>query len=162
MPAPSAASAPPLRRRLAAALGVAILAWTGVACAVAAGRFADRLLGPPRPAGATRWNPGEHAAGRLEAFLAAVEPRVPPGRLVLFSLAAAPAEEEYFQSLWAAYYLPRQRVIRARHPAAAAGEYLVLVDGGGTAPPAGGEELLRHPAGALYRLPAAAGPGGGG
>lgn len=151
-------SAAPLRRRLAAAAGLAVLAWTGVACAVAVVRFADRLLGPPRPVGVTGWSPGEYASTRLEGLLAAVEPRVPPGRVVLFSAASAPAEEELFQSLWAAYYLPRHRVVRARHPAAAAaGEYLVVLDGGAAAAPAGGEELLRHPAGALYRLPGAGG-----
>ena len=157
MPSPSA---PSRRRRLAAAAGLAILAWTGVACAVAVARFADRLIGPPRPMGVTGWSPGEYASGRLEALLAAVDPRVPPGRVVLYSAAAAPAEEEYFQSLWAAYYLPRHRVIRARHPGAAAGEYLVVVDGRGAAAPRGSEELLRHPAGTLYRLPAGAGAGG--
>lgn len=152
-PAAAPRFAAPGRRRLAAAAGLALLAWTGVACAVAVARFADRLLGPPRPVGVTGWNPGEYGSGRLEAFLAAVEPRVPPGRVVLFSAASAPSEEELFQSLWAAYYLPRHRVIRARHPGAAAGEYLVVSDGGAAAAPAGAEELLRHPAGALYRLP---------
>lgn len=148
-------SAAPRRRRLAAAAGVAILAWTGVACAVAVVRFADRLLGPPRPVGVTGWSPGEYASARLEGLLAAVEPRVPPGEVVLLSAAAAPAEEELFLSLWAGYYLPRHRVIRARHPAAAEAGYLVAL-GADAAPETGGagaEELLRHPTGTLYRLP---------
>lgn len=144
-----------LRRAAAAALVVALTLWAGVLFGVAVARFAARLGGPPRPVGVTSWNPGEYASARLERFLAEVEPRVPPGRVVLFSAAAAPAADELFQSLWAAYYLPRHRVIRARHPAAgAAGEYLVVFDGGAAAaPPPGSEELLRRPEGALYRLP---------
>lgn len=146
---------PRLPLRLAAGLGVALLLWTGAAFALATARFAERLAGPPRAVGATAWNPGEYGAARLEELLAAVEPRVPPGEVVLLSAAAAPAEEELFLSLWAGYYLPRHRVIRARHPAAAEAGYLVAL-GADAAPEAGGagaEELLRHPTGTLYRLP---------
>jgi hypothetical protein len=142
---------PRLPRRLAAALGVALLLWTGAACVVATARFAGRLLGPPRPAGASAWNPGEYGAARLEELLAAVEPRVPPGEVVVVAAAPAPAEEELFLSLWAGYYLPRHRVIRASHPAAAEAAYVVALGPAAAAPPAG-EELLRHPAGVLYRL----------
>ena len=144
---------------LAAAIGLGVLLWSAALFAVALVRFGDRLLGPPRPVGVTAWNPGEYESARLERFLAAVEPHVPPGRVVVFAT-DAPADQELFQSLWAAYHLPRHRVIRSRHPAAgAAGEYLVVFDGGAAAP-AGGEELLRRPEGALYRLPGAAAGGG--
>lgn len=142
---------PRLPRRLSAALGLALLLWAAAACVAATAGFLERLLGPPRAVGATRWNPGEYGPARLEELLAAVEPRVPPGEVVLLSAGRAPAEEELFLSLWAGYYLPRHRVIRARHPAAAEAEYLVAF-GAGQAPPKG-EELLRQPSGALYRLP---------
>lgn len=141
---------PRLPRRPAAALGLALLLWTAAACVVATARFAERLLGPPRPVGASAWNPGEYGSARLEELLAAVEPRVPPGEVVVVSAAAAPAEEELFLSFWAGYYLPRHRVIRASHPAAAAAEYLVAL--GPDPAPRAGEELLRHPSGVLYRL----------
>jgi hypothetical protein len=147
---------PRLPPRLAAALGAALLLWTAAVFAVASVRFVDRLLGPPRAVGATGWNPGEYGPGRLEELLAAVEPRVPPGEVVLVSAAPAPAEEEMFVSLWAAYYLPRHRVIRARHPAAAQGRWLVAFGAEASPPGGAAEELLRHPSGALYRLP----PGG--
>ncbi|HUO86913.1 MAG TPA: hypothetical protein VM617_05950 [Thermoanaerobaculia bacterium] len=143
------------RRRLAVgALGVLVLAWAAVAFLLASADFLARLVGPPQAVGVTAWSPGEYASERLADFLGQIEPRVPPGRVVLFSAPAAAAEEELFLSLWGAYHLPRHRVIRARHPAAGAGEYLVVYDGVPPRPP--GEELFRHPVGALYRLPAGA------
>lgn len=150
MPVP-ARRPPRLPRRLAAALGLALLLWAAAACVVATARFAQRLFGPPRPVGASSWNPGEHGPARLEELLAAVEPRVPPGEVVVLAAAPAPAEEEMFISFWTAYYLPRHRVIRAGHHAAAQAEYLIAL--GPDAAPRAGEELLRHPSGTLYRLP---------
>ena len=142
---------PRLPRRLAAAVGLALLLWTAAACVVATVRFAQRLLGPPQPAGASAWHPGEYGSARLEELRAAAAPRVPPGEVVVVSAAPAPSEEELFLSLWAGYYLPRHRVIRASHPAAAEARYLIAL--GPEAAPRRGEELLRHPSGALYRLP---------
>lgn len=149
----SATASPVTGRRdlLGGIAGVLVLAWAAAAFCLAGADFVDRLTGPPRPLGVTAWNPGEYASARLERLFAAVEPLVPPGELVLVSAPAATAEEELFLSLWGAYHLPRHRVVRARHPGSPAGAYLVVLDDGSSA--AGGERLLRHPAGALYRLP---------
>lgn len=141
------------RRRVALVLGAALLAWTAALFAVASVRFVDRVAGPPRPVGVMGWNPGEYASNRLARLLAAVEPRLPSGSVVLISAGHERRGEEFFLSLWAAYHLPRHRVIGAHHPGAAAGEYLVVFDAPPEAP-AGGEALLRHPLGTLYRLPA--------
>lgn len=138
--------------RVVAGLGVGVLAWATVAFGLAGAGFLRRLAAPPEAVGVTAWSPGEYASTRLESLFVAVEPRVPPGRVVLFSAPSLAAEEELFLSLWGAYHLPRHRVIRARHPAAATGEYLIVYDGPGDEGVAA-EELLRHPVGRLYRLP---------
>lgn len=133
-----------------------VLGWTAVAFAVATGGFIDRATGPPQPVGVTRWNPGEYAPNQLASLLEAVAPRVPAGRLVLIHADRAPAEEQYFLSLWAAYHLPRHRVVRAGHPAAATGDHLVVFSPGHRPPPPEPQwqPVLEHPAGALYRRPA--------
>lgn len=150
-PSASRAPSPATRRRIAGVLGVLLAVWVAAASILTGIDFVARLVGPPQPLGVTAWSPGEYASTRLADLLAEVEPRVPAGRVVVFSAPSAGAEEELFLSLWGAYHLPRHRVIRARHPAAGVGEYLVVYDG--TAPVAAGEELLRHPAGTLHRLP---------
>lgn len=97
------------------------------------------------------WRMGTAEPGRLAALLEPVGAEVPPGSVVVFATGAGRGDAEFFQGLWAAYLLPRHRVIRLSHPRARLdGEYLVAYGTVVDHPRA--VEIRRLPGGVLYRV----------
>jgi hypothetical protein len=97
-----------------------LLAWTvwgsGVELAAAA-----RVLAVDRaPRAVAFWRLGTDKPEALRALAAEVDRRAAAGDVVAVAHAAADTDQAFFLSLWTAYYLPRQRVIRLAHPRARA------------------------------------------
>lgn len=105
-------------RALRFAALVALTLWSVGGCAVEVGReLAEGAAELPQAF--SRWRFDTPQADRLTAFATAVGERVPEGSVVAFATGGGRGEAEQFQSLWVAYTLPRQRVIRLSHPRAA-------------------------------------------
>jgi hypothetical protein len=130
MPSPSATAPPPsapphslLRRRAGTAALILLLAVAAVGFAAEVVRFERRLgerVGSPEG-----WRLDSPDAAGVGHFLASVEPTIPPGALVAFAPAVNLPAEEHFISLWAAYHLPRHRLIRYGHYATGSADWLV-------------------------------------
>ena len=134
------------RLLLLAALAAWALAGLGIETArtVAAGTAGTE---PP----AMFWRLGTAPPARLAAFAEAVGAAVPPGSVVVFVTGDGGGDPEFFQSLWAAYLLPRHRVIGLAHRRARSdGEYLAAYRTTIDHPRAVAPRWL--PGGALYRI----------
>jgi len=150
----------PRRERAVLVLLLAALAWVGYGLAVETLGLRQALAA--RAAGAdpargviASWQPGDPGPRRLERFLDVLEYYLPDGARVAVVAPGKPAGEEHFTALWAAYFLPRQRI----PPRAGA------LGPEGTDPPVDYAiswelpvddprlvEVLRHPDGGLYRV----------
>ncbi|HEX2252261.1 MAG TPA: hypothetical protein VHQ65_03225 [Thermoanaerobaculia bacterium] len=112
----------PGRRTRRAAL-VLLLAVAAAGFVAEVMRFERRLgarVGSPEG-----WRLDSPDAAGVGHFLSSVEPVMPPGSLVAFAPAVNLPGEEDFVTLWAAYHLPRQRVIGYGHYATGAADWLV-------------------------------------
>lgn len=99
------------------------------------------------------WRLGTPPPARLAEFLEPVGEAVPEGSVVVFATGSegGGGDAEFFQSLWAAYVLPRHRVVRLARPAARTeGEYLAAYGTEIEHPRL--VELDRPPGGVLYRI----------
>jgi hypothetical protein len=99
------------------------------------------------------WRMGTPPPARLAELLAPVGALVPPGSVVVFATGTdgGGGDAEFFQGLWAAYLLPRHRVVRLAQPAARTeGEYLAAYGTAIEHPRL--VELARLPGGVLYRV----------
>ena len=123
------------------------------------------MLDPPNPGAVAAWTLATPRMESLRRFLRAVETRLPPDRLVSFEAGGGNDDQEFFLTLWAAYLLPEQRVLRLGGPVSESpADYLIAYDTTLDDPRL--EVVLRHPSGVLYRLrprpdagaPPAAGP----
>jgi len=138
------------RTRLLLLAGLAAWALAGLgietARTIAAGT-ADRAGEPPT----AFWRPGTAPPARLAAFVEEVGEAVPAGSVVVFATGDGGGDPEFFQSLWAAYLLPRHRVIPLAHPRARAeGDYLAAYRTAIDHPRAVAPRRL--PGGVLYRI----------
>jgi hypothetical protein len=149
------------RRRLAAAVLAAAVAWAAWWLGVELAAVWRQVLDPPNSGWVAEWTLATPRAESLQRFLHAARTRLPPGRVVAFSGGTGQHEQEFFLALWAAYLLPEQRVVRLTGPPGESGADYVLTYNS-TLPDPRLEEVLSHPSGVLYRLrPEAEGPGGG-
>jgi len=84
---------------------------------------------PPNPGVVGQWR---LATPRAEAFghwVTKMGPQVPQGAVVVFTSSTGSTTQDFFLTLWAAYHLPRARVIPLQHPQAwKTGEYLLAYD----------------------------------
>ena len=100
---------------------------------------------------ADAWRPGTPPVASLSRFLAAAEPLIPAGSRVIFSSRDSPGDQAGHRFAWAAYLLPRHRLLAdQRSPDA---EYWVAY----RASPRDGdlarlELLLDEPDGRVYRV----------
>jgi hypothetical protein len=111
------------RLLLLAGLAAWALAGLGVETArtAAAGTAGDAAERAPT----AFWRLGTVPPARLAAFLEGVGAAAPAGSVVVFATGDGGGDPEFFQSLWAAYLLPRHRVIPLAHPRARIdGDYL--------------------------------------
>jgi len=140
---------PWLRRRLAAVAGAALLLWA----AAGFGAELAYLKWPPEHAlrrwGVAAWMPNHAAPAALRDLLAGFEPHIPPGSAVVVTGGEEWGATNFFVALWAAYYLPRHRVIPVRGAGITGrGEYWVAI--GTELHRPGLEEVARRPPGILY------------
>lgn len=97
------------------------------------------------------WRFGTAPPARLAAFVEEVGEAVPAGSVVVFATGDGGEGPEFFQSLWAAYLLPRHRVIPLAHPRARVeGDYLAAYRTAIDHPRAVAPRRL--PGGVLYRI----------
>jgi hypothetical protein len=140
-----------MRRRLAPALLLAAVLWLGAGFAREAVAAWRARSAPPRGGDLVFWRLGDAGPERLARFLAAVAAAVPPGAVVVVTDPGADANQRFFLRLWAAYFLPRHRVLGIDHPEAArAAEYLVSYGAPMTLPRLA--PALYRPEGVLYRV----------
>lgn len=155
-----------LRRRLAAGVLVAAVAWTGWAFAGEM-RRAFAPLPPGDPAAPYQWTLRSERVAELRGFLDAADGVLPEGSLVAVASGTAPPQQDFFFYLWAAYLLPRHDVVRlSQRWTWGRADYLVvhrLPRRPGAwrtllGEPMGGdlkvepEPLLDHPDGVVYRV----------
>lgn len=118
---------------------------------------------PPPAAPPSHWTPRAAAVAELEGFLNPLDPSLPHGSRIAVGSHGLAESEDFFLSLWAAYFLPHHDVVRAIHRRSLEGaDYLLLYhsslgDFGDEAIAAVFPEepllLAEHPAGTLYRIP---------
>jgi hypothetical protein len=107
--------------------------------------------GPGEDGPVILWRMGTAPPARLAAFAEAVGAAAPPGSVVVWVTGDGEGDPEFFQSLWAAYLLPRHRVIPLAHPRSRLdGEYLAAYRTVIDHPRAAAPRWL--PGGALYRI----------
>jgi hypothetical protein len=144
-PAPAGARAATLLRR---AVLAAAVAWLGWGFAAETRHSLAALAAPPRPGDVMFWRLGDRQHLPLRGFLAEVDRLVPAGAVVVFATDAGDAGQDFFLRQWAAYLLPRQRVIPLAHPRAAqVADYLVAWGTAVDHPRL--TEVLRRPGGVL-------------
>lgn len=146
----------PDSRTVPAVLLTLLLGWSGWALAVEAAGFAATLARPPVSGAVAEWRLATRGAEGLGAFLTVVDQRLPNDRVVVFDSHLEIPDQRFFLRLWAAYYLPRQRVIDRDHPLAEqTADYVILyndrLDAAQRAE-RGLTEVFRHPSGVLYRV----------
>lgn len=140
-----------LRLRLPALVLLALWALAGLGVETAR-TLREGAAGGGR-GGTMFWRLGTPPPARLAAFLEPVGAAVPPGSVVVFATntGGGGGDDEFFQALWAAYLLPRHRVVRLSQPQApTAGEYLASWGRAIDHPRL--VELDRPPGGVLYRV----------
>jgi hypothetical protein len=141
--------------RPAHALLLAAVVWLAWGAARELEQASAALSAPPRAGDVAFWRLGSDASEPLRYFLADVDRAVPPGEVAVFSGPTGDPAQEHFLRLWAAYLLPRHRVIGPAHPAAATAGFVITYG----LPPdparraAGLETVIAHPYGTLYRAP---------
>jgi len=118
---------------------------------------------PPLAAPPSHWTPRAAAVSELEGFLDTLDPGLPRGSRIAVGTHGLPESEDFFLSLWAAYFLPHHDVVRTLHRRSLEGaDYLLLYrsslgDFGAEAIAAVFAEepllLAEHPAGTFYRIP---------
>ena len=142
-------------RLLPAAVLLVLLAWSGWALAVEVRDFAATLGEPQRSGAVAGWRLANPNAEGLGAFLSLVDRHLPDDRVVVLDSHLESGDQQFFLTLWAAYYLPRQRVISRDHPRAGEAAHYVITYISHLDPAQrarrGLTEVLRHPSGALYR-----------
>lgn len=141
----------PLSRRLSAALAAGLLLWAGWGAGVEAWRASAVLASRRAPHAVAFWRLGDDRPEALRRFLAEVGRRVGDDDVVAVVTAAGEGDQDFFLGLWAAYLLPRQRVIRLAHRRARSeADWLVAwgtrIDHPRLTP------VLERPAGVLYRV----------
>lgn len=130
---------------------VLLAVWALAALAIETADALSGLADEPVRRGVFFWRMGTEDPARLAAFLEPVGAEVPPGGLVVFATGDGAGDPEFFQRLWAAYLLPRHRVIGLSHPRARAeGEYLAAYGTEVDHPRAAAPRRL--PGGVLYRV----------
>lgn len=106
-------------------LGLA-LAWVGFALLAemerAVSGYDQRERLQPSAMG---WRFGIPQVIRLERFLDAARPLLPPGARVAFTSPPASADETFFRHRWAAYLLPEVDLIPREDPAGATAPYVL-------------------------------------
>jgi hypothetical protein len=140
--------------RLAAA---AVLAWLTVAFTATLVGFGHQVAAPPHPASVALWRLGTPPAEAMGTVLADLAPHLAANQVVVFTSGSGVPSREFFLARWAAYFLPRQRVIGLSNPRAAAHGDVLLAYGPRPAPPrVGGRwvgaELARNYGARLFRL----------
>lgn len=143
------------------AVVVLLLAWAAVAFGHAASEVGRQSLARTDPQAVAAWRLGEPRAASLRTFLHTMAVHLPPDRVVAFSAESDDSDQRFFLTLWSAYFLPRQRVVRlpgtAAEPdlAAVPADYVITynhrIDFTKPGLPSL-EEVARHPSGALYRV----------
>jgi len=106
-------------------LGLALV-WAGFALLVEMERAVSGydLRERMQPA-AVGWRCGIPQVVRLQRFLAAARPLLPPGARVAFTSPPATASELFFRHRWAAYLLPEVDLIPWEDPAGSAAPYVL-------------------------------------
>lgn len=132
-------------------LGLA-LAWAGYAALREVNAaFAGYDFRARRLAGAIDWRPGMPQVARLERFVEAARPLLPPGSPVVFASQEDATDQHFFRHRWAAYLLPEIELIPLSDPAAGTeGRYLLSYRRRFDHPRL--EFLRRLPGGWLYRI----------
>jgi len=138
------------------AAAVALLIWAGWAFAHAASEIGRQSFHRSDPEAVAAWRLGEPRAASLRTFLHTMAVYLPPDRVVAFSSETDDFDQRFFLTLWSAYFLPRQRVVRlpgsVAEPdlAAVPADYVITYNYRLDLPQL--EEVARHPSGALYRV----------
>lgn len=141
-------------RRVPAAL---LLAWIGVWFVVEADALRRAAAAPPDPGAVGEWRLSTPRARAFGAWVEGMAPRLQPGAVVVLTSSTGSTTQDFFLTLWAAYHLPRQRVVPLDHHAAwNAGDYLLAYDTTFDRPPQGRRLALvaADHGGALYRIEA--------
>jgi hypothetical protein len=136
-------------RSLAAAVLAAALGWSAWWLGVELSAVRQEVLDPPNPGAVAEWSLATPRAESLERFLAAARTRLPPDRVVAFTAGSGQHDQEFFLTLWAAYLLPDQRVLRLDALPDASGADYVLAYNTELADPRL-VPAFRHPSGWLY------------
>ena len=140
----------PTPRQLPLLLLLAAAAWLGHGFFVEVRTAVAALAAPPEPELVWRWRLGDAGPAQLARFLAEVDPAARPGSLIALVTVTGLADQDHFLRLWAAYDLPRQRVVLRSDSAAARADYVVSYGTGLDEPRL--TEVLRRPDGGLYRV----------
>jgi len=142
----------PRFRRFAvwALLGV-LGTWTGIAFVSEQWRALESLRSRYGSGVVARWRLGEERPESLRRFLADVDRATYPGSVLAFDPELEAADQRFFLTLWAAYFLPGKQVISGSHPdALREAQYLVTYNHH-RAPP-GAQRVVLHPSGSVYWL----------
>jgi len=137
-------------RQLPLVLLLAAAGWLGYGFSVEVRAAVAALSAPPEPELVWRWRLGDAGPAQLARFLAEVEPAARPASLIALVTVTGSADQDHFLRLWAAYDLPRHRVVLRSEPAAERADYVVSYGTGLDEPRL--TEILRRPDGGLYRV----------
>lgn len=138
-------------RRLAFTLLLAAVAWLAYGFGGEALEAVADLATPPDQSSLWRWRLGDPGPTALARFLATVGGAARPGSVIVLATATGSADQDFFLRQWAAYQLPRHRIILLSHPSAPhVADYLAAYGTAVEDPRL--EELSRQPGGVLYRV----------
>jgi len=147
----------PRREVAVLALLLAAFAWVGHGLVVETLRWREAIAvgaagGDPAGGVVAGWQLGDPGPRRLERFLGVLEHYLPPDARVAVVAPGKPPSEEHFLALWAAYLLPRQRVLPRAGGLDAPGDADYLISWELPVDDPRLVEVLRHPDGGLYRV----------
>ena len=141
----------PSRRAVVWAVLAVLGPWTAIAFASEQWRALDALRARHGSGVVARWRLGEERPESLRRFLADVDRATYPGSVLAFDPELEPAEERFYLTLWAAYFLPGKEVIAASRPDALREAHYLVTYNHHRAPP-GAERVVLHPSGSVYWL----------
>lgn len=146
----------PVPRPVRALLLALLVAWAGATLVAELTALRHELRHPPNSGWVADWRLGTPRAEGFASFLAAADRHLPDDSVVVLAAPVPEGPQTFFLTLWAAYHLPRHRVIAegraATGPGDSPGDYLVAY--GVERPGPGRQEVARLPGGVVYRLAA--------
>lgn len=115
--------------RLRQIAGALLLAWIAFWFLAEVNALRRDTASPPNPGIVAHWGLSTPRAQGFGYWVAKMRPEIPAGAVVVLTSSTGNREQDFFLTLWAAYHLPRHRVIGTEHPEAwTRGEYLLAYD----------------------------------